>query len=62
MKQVFKIFFKAEETRPFLVLFCLLIGGTLEAVGMGTLLPAIGTLMSTRETTRRSLKPICAAA
>jgi ATP-binding cassette subfamily C protein len=47
MKQVFKIFFKAEETRPFLVLFCLLIGGTLEAVGMGTLLPAIGTLMST---------------
>jgi ATP-binding cassette subfamily C protein len=47
MKQVFKIFFKAEETRPFLVLFCLLLGGTLEAVGMGTLLPAMGTVLST---------------
>lgn len=45
MRQVFQIFFRAEDTRPFLVLLCLLIGGTMEAVGVGTLLPAIGTLL-----------------
>jgi ATP-binding cassette, subfamily C, bacterial len=41
MKQVFKIFFKAEETRPFLVLICLLIGGVAEAASLSTLLPAV---------------------
>jgi len=46
MLEVFKIFFKAEGTRPLLVLLCLVVGGTLEAVGVGTLLPAIGSLMS----------------
>lgn len=46
MRQVFQIFFRADETRPFLVLLCLLVGGTLEAVGIGTLLPAVGTLLS----------------
>ena len=45
MREVLRIFFKAEGTRPLLVLFCLLVGGTLEAVGVGTLLPAIGSLM-----------------
>lgn len=45
MRQVFQIFFRAEDTRPILVLLCLLIGGTMEAVGVGTLLPAIGTLL-----------------
>lgn len=46
MRQVFQIFFKAEDTRPFIVLLCLLVGGTLEAIGIGALLPAIGTLLS----------------
>ncbi len=41
MKQVFKIFFKAEDTRPFLVLICLLIGGVAEAASLSTLLPAV---------------------
>ncbi|NMD09123.1 MAG: ABC transporter ATP-binding protein, partial [Phyllobacteriaceae bacterium] len=45
---VLKIFFKAEGTRPLLVLFCLLVGGTLEAVGVGALLPVISTLMNTQ--------------
>jgi len=41
MKQVFRIFFKAEDTRPFLVLVCLLIGGLAEAASISTLLPAV---------------------
>ena len=41
MKQVFKIFFYAEDTQPFLVLICLLIGGVAEAASFSTLLPAI---------------------
>ncbi len=41
MKQVFEIYFKAEDTRPFLVLLCLLIGGAAEAASISTLLPAI---------------------
>ena len=40
MKHVFKIFFSAEGTRPFLVLFSLLLAALAEAVGIGTLLPA----------------------
>jgi ATP-binding cassette subfamily C protein len=39
MLQVFRIFFGAEGTRPWLVLACLMLGGLLEAVGLGTLLP-----------------------
>lgn len=45
MLQVFRIFFGAEGTKPWLVLACLLIGGTLEAVGAGTLLPLAGVLL-----------------
>ena len=41
MKQVLKIFFYAEDTQPFLVLICLLIGGIAEAASFSTLLPAI---------------------
>ena len=44
MKQVFKIFFKAEDTRPFLVLICLLIGGVAEAASISTLLPAVTSI------------------
>ena len=51
MRQVFDIFFKAEGTRPFIVLICLFIGSTLEAVGVGSLLPALGTIMNSASTT-----------
>ncbi|NJM30643.1 MAG: ABC transporter ATP-binding protein, partial [Rhizobiales bacterium] len=40
MKQVLKIFFGAEDTRPFLVLLCLILAGIAEAAGISTLLPA----------------------
>ncbi len=39
MRHVFKIFFSAEGTRPFLILFSLLLAALVEAVGIGTLLP-----------------------
>lgn len=41
MKQVFRIFFKAQDTRPFLVLICLLVGGVAETASISTLLPAV---------------------
>jgi ATP-binding cassette, subfamily C, bacterial len=44
MKQIFRIFFKAEDTRPFLVLICLLIGGVAEAASISTLLPAVTSI------------------
>ncbi len=44
MKNVFKIFFTAEGTRPWLVLLCLTLGGLFQAVGVGSLLPVAGQL------------------
>lgn len=44
MLTIFKIFFTAEGTRPFLVLLCLIFAGIAEAVGMGTLLPLASQL------------------
>jgi len=41
MRRVFHIFFNAEGTRPFLVLFALLIAALCEAVGISALLPAV---------------------
>ncbi len=46
MRQIFNIFFKAADTRPFLVLFCLLIGGLAEAIGIGTLLPVTSAVLN----------------
>lgn len=46
MRQVFQNFFKAEGTRPVIVLICLLVGSTLEAVGVGSLLPALGIILN----------------
>ncbi len=46
MRQIFNIFFKAEDTRPFLVLFCLLVGGLAEAMGIGTLLPVTSAVLN----------------
>jgi len=44
MIKVLKLFFGAEGTRPYLVLACLLLAALSEAVGVGTLLPALSTL------------------
>lgn len=44
MIKVLKLFFSAEGTRPYLVLACLLLAALSEAVGVGTLLPALTTL------------------
>ncbi len=46
MRQIFKIFFGAAETRPFLVLVCLLLGGLAEAIGIGTLLPITSAVLN----------------
>jgi ATP-binding cassette subfamily C protein len=44
MTRAFRIFFGAEDTRPWLVLLCLLLAGACEAVGLTTLLPVISHL------------------
>jgi hypothetical protein len=44
MIRAFRIFFGAEDTRPWLVLLCLLLAGACEAVGLTTLLPVISHL------------------
>jgi ATP-binding cassette subfamily C protein len=45
MLKILRIFFSAEGTKPWLVLPCLLLGGLLEAVGIGTVLPLAGVLL-----------------
>jgi ATP-binding cassette, subfamily C, bacterial len=46
MKQVFRIFFSAEETRPWAVLLCLLLSGFAEAISITALLPMIQSIAS----------------
>lgn len=46
MKQVFRIFFSAEDTRPWAVLVCLLFSGFAEAISISALLPAIQAMAS----------------
>jgi ATP-binding cassette, subfamily C, bacterial len=46
MKQVFRIFFSAEETRPWAVLLCLLLSGFAEAISIAALLPTIQSIAS----------------
>ena len=41
MKQVLRIFFSAEETRPWGVLFCLILAGFAEAISVTALVPTI---------------------
>ncbi|MFL5259705.1 MAG: ABC transporter ATP-binding protein [Hyphomicrobiales bacterium] len=41
MKQVFRIFFTAEDTRPMLVLACLLLAGFAEVISVTSIAPAI---------------------
>jgi ATP-binding cassette, subfamily C, bacterial len=46
MRQIFKIFFTAEGTRPVLVLLCLLFGGLAEAIGISTMLPLVTAILN----------------
>ena len=46
MKQILRIFFKAEGTRPWLVLICLLLASLAEAGSIGTLLPTASSIVS----------------
>jgi ATP-binding cassette, subfamily C, bacterial len=46
MQKIFKIFFNVEGTRPIAVLICLLLGGFAEAIGIGSLLPVISTVLA----------------
>ena len=46
MKQVFRIFFSNEETRPWAVLLCLLFSGFAEAISITALLPMIQSISS----------------
>ncbi len=49
MRQIFKIFFTAEETKSWLVVICLLFGGLAEAVGIGSLLPLATSVLGKAE-------------
>lgn len=51
MIKIFKLFFRAEGTRPSLVLICLLLSALTEAVGVGTLLPALSALTGSAAST-----------
>jgi ATP-binding cassette, subfamily C, bacterial len=46
MKQVFRIFFTAEDTTPWVVLFCLILAGFAEAISVTALLPTIQAITS----------------
>jgi ATP-binding cassette subfamily C protein len=46
MLRVMRIFLRAEGTRPFLVLACLVLGGMFEAVGLSALLPIVSRLQN----------------
>ena len=45
MKQLVKIFFGAEGTKPWLVLACLVLASLSEVLGIGTLLPAANAIL-----------------
>lgn len=47
MKQVLRIFFSAEETRPWGVLLCLLLAGFAEAISVTALVPTIQAISDT---------------
>ena len=52
MKQLLTIFFRAEGTRPWLVLACLLLAGLAEAGSIGTLLPAASSVLDSAANAR----------
>jgi ATP-binding cassette subfamily C protein len=46
MKKVFRIFFTAEGTRPWAVLFCLILAGFAEVISLTALLPTLQSISS----------------
>lgn len=46
MKYLFRIFFSAEDTNPWAVLFCLLLSGFFEVISLTALLPTIQSISS----------------
>src|SRR6476661_7826255 len=46
MRQVFRIFLSAEETRPWAILLCLVLSGFAEAISITALLPTIQSIAS----------------
>jgi ATP-binding cassette, subfamily C, bacterial len=50
MRQILRIFFFAEKTKPWAVLFCILFGGLAEAAGIGSILPIASTMMNENTT------------
>jgi ATP-binding cassette, subfamily C, bacterial len=45
MLQLLKIFFRAEGTKPWAVLLCLVLGGAAEALGVGSVVPVLAAMM-----------------
>jgi ATP-binding cassette, subfamily C, bacterial len=45
MRQIISLFFKAENTRPWAVLACLVMAGFAEALGISSLLPLVNALL-----------------
>jgi ATP-binding cassette, subfamily C, bacterial len=45
MRQIISLFFKAENTRPWAVLACLVLASFAEALGIGSLLPIVNALL-----------------
>jgi ATP-binding cassette subfamily C protein len=50
MLKIFNIFFRAEGANPWIVLSCLVLGGLLEAVGVGSILPLVSILFENGKT------------
>jgi len=46
MRQVFRIFLSAEDTRPWAILLCLLLSGFAEAISIAALLPTVQSIAS----------------
>ncbi|MBI2718315.1 MAG: ABC transporter ATP-binding protein [Rhizobiales bacterium] len=53
MKRVISVFFSAREAHPIAVLLCLLVASVTEAIGVGSLLPAV-TMLAGGDTSRSS--------
>jgi len=49
VRKILKLFFKAKGTRPFVVLFCLLLGGIAEGVGLASMLPVMSIAIGGEE-------------
>ena len=45
MRKILQIFFQAKGTRPLAVLFCLLLGGIAEGLGLASLLPVLSIVL-----------------